>query len=158
MTCSIMDCHGSIEGLGYCSKHYQRFKRHGDPLKTLTREHGEGFPHPDGYWMHQIDGRRVMLHVLVAEKALGRPLPPKAEVHHVNEIKKDNRNRNLVICEDHAYHALLHQRQRALVACGQASWRPCNICRQYDAPENLYVPPNGRTIYHRRCTSKGTRL
>jgi len=32
--CSIADCDARIEGLGFCSKHYQRFKRHGDPLHT----------------------------------------------------------------------------------------------------------------------------
>lgn len=54
----------------------------------------------------------VYEHVLVAEKALGRYLPDGVEVHHVNEIKHDNRGSNLVICEDQAYHRLLHKRMR----------------------------------------------
>lgn len=40
------------------------------------------------------------VHILVAEKALGRTLPKGAEVHHVNEDRADNRNTNLVICEN----------------------------------------------------------
>ena len=32
--CSIEGCEDKHEGLGYCRKHYQRFKKHGNPLKT----------------------------------------------------------------------------------------------------------------------------
>jgi len=58
------------------------------------------------------NGGYMLEHILIAEKALGRPLPKGAEVHHVNEIKTDNRNENLVICENHAYHFLLHARMK----------------------------------------------
>ncbi|OHE77463.1 MAG: hypothetical protein A3F67_02550 [Verrucomicrobia bacterium RIFCSPHIGHO2_12_FULL_41_10] len=30
--CSIEECTGRHKGHGYCGKHYQRFKKHGDPL------------------------------------------------------------------------------------------------------------------------------
>jgi hypothetical protein len=54
----------------------------------------------------------VYEHVAVASHALGRALPEGTEVHHVNEIKSDNRGANLVVCQDRAYHKLLHQRMR----------------------------------------------
>lgn len=53
-------------------------------------------------------------HVLVAEAALGKHLPPGAIVHHRNEDPRDNRKENLVICQDRAYHALIHARMDAL--------------------------------------------
>jgi HNH endonuclease len=56
----------------------------------------------------------VMEHTLVAERALGHYLPTGAVVHHVDGNKWNNTPTNLVICQDQAYHVLLHKRQRAL--------------------------------------------
>ena len=91
-------------------------------------------------------GGNVYEHILVAEKALGKPLPKGAEVHHYG---KKTDNTKLVICQDRAYHMLLHQRMRALKACGHASWRKCGICKQYDKPENLYIYK--KIAYHEAC-------
>lgn len=96
-------------------------------------------------------------HVLTCEKALGKFLPDGAIPHHVNEDKKDNGPGNLVICQDRAYHNLLHQRIRSLKACGHASWRKCPYCQKYDDPKNMlgsksrvfYV-----TMYHSDCRNQ----
>jgi hypothetical protein len=71
-------------------------------------------------------------HVLVAERVLGKPLPPRAVVHHVDGNGRHNVARNLVICEDQAYHLLLHRRTRVKRLGGNpntdkvccACWRP----------------------------------
>jgi len=36
-TCTV--CGAPVKGLGFCEKHYQRFKRHGDPLAVKVNQH-----------------------------------------------------------------------------------------------------------------------
>lgn len=64
-------------------------------------------------------GAQQYEHVMVAEKALGRPLrfitaghPNNEVVHHINGVKADNRPENLLICS-HQYHIELHARLEA---------------------------------------------
>lgn len=88
------------------------------------------------------------LHIRIAETALGKPLPDGAEVHHVDGDRLNNDRSNLVVCQDNAYHKLLHIRTRALKACGNPNWRKCTYCQEYDAPENLI---QYRYTCHRTC-------
>lgn len=98
-------------------------------------------------------GQLVGEHVLVAEKAFGRMLPPEAEVHHVNENKGDNQNRNLVICQDGAYHKLLHARRRIVDAGGNPDTdRMCSRCGLQ--PRRSFT---GRITYCRTCVSEVNR-
>jgi hypothetical protein len=60
--------------------------------------------------------RNKRLHRLRAERALGKPLPPGAQVHHADGTKGDASP--LVICENAAYHRLLHKLDRIRRAGG----------------------------------------
>jgi hypothetical protein len=110
-------------------------------------------PRGDGYVGHNVAGKTKLEHVLVAELALGKPLPPGAQVHHWDRDRSNNAPSNLVICPDQAYHRLIHRRMAALEACGNPNWMSCRLCRKYDDPANLYVSPNGVHAYHRECSA-----
>ena len=92
----------------------------------------------------------VLEHILIAEKALGKSLPPNAIIHHADEQQGRIDPNGLVICPNDAYHLLLHQRSRALNACGNAEWRKCGICKQYDAPNNVHIDTFGH-VRHPHC-------
>lgn len=98
----------------------------------------------------------VLEHVFLAATALGRAVPKGVEVHHVNENKRDNRPENLVICQDHDYHALLHQRADALRATGDPRALRCCYCKLWIMPgdPDLYLPPGLRSnARHRTCAA-----
>lgn len=99
-------------------------------------------------------GGYVLEHILIAEKSLGRYLPNKVDVHHFNEQKDDNRNVNLVICEDRAYHMLLHARSTALRRCGDANARQCWICKRWSRD---IIIRKGRASVHRLCRNEYSR-
>lgn len=88
-------------------------------------------------------------HILIVERALGHVLRFSAEVHHVDRNKSNNANTNLVACHDHAYHFLLHQRQRALDACGDANARPCLYCGRFDRQDEMRGA--SRIKWHHEC-------
>ncbi len=72
---------------------------------------------------------RTLLHRLRAEAALGKPLPAGAVVHHADGSKRDDAP--LVLCQDNAYHRLLHLRMRVLKAGGNPNTeRICSACKK----------------------------
>ena len=138
---------------GLCRIHSQRMWKHGEmgPVERLRREHGIGSI-VNGYVIIQKEGTNKGEHVRVAEKALGRELPSKSVVHHVDENPLNNDPSNLVICQNQGYHMLLHQRLNALKACGNVNWRPCWVCKTYDDPINLRK--RGTSHLHPKCEAR----
>jgi hypothetical protein len=126
-----------------------RIKRYGMSLtRALSADSLSLTPSGDWYKASGKDGKRV--HITIAESALGKPLPPKAEVHHVDEDKMNNDPSNLVICPDHGYHALLHLRTRALRESGNANNRCCVYCKQWDSLSNLTISKQN-SAHHPKC-------
>lgn len=52
-------------------------------------------------------------HVLIAESVLGRKLKKGECVHHINQVKTDNRHENLLVCTI-GYHTSLHAKMRKI--------------------------------------------
>jgi hypothetical protein len=116
-----------------------------------------------GYLHVRIDSKRKhrngysLEHINIVENAIRKSLPEKAVIHHANGDKSDNRNENLVVCEDAAYHNMIHARKRALKECGHANWIKCPFCKKYDSKGNMYLYPSKTRGHHRDCINKYSR-
>jgi hypothetical protein len=110
--CTVEACGKRRFKRSFCNKHYLLWYRH-KRLHNLIGAKGTGSLRKDGYRVITVDGREILEHVHIAEKALGKHLPKGAVVHHVNEVRSDNTPTNLVVCPNNAYHYLLHRRMRA---------------------------------------------
>jgi HNH endonuclease len=104
-----------------------------------------------GYLVFNKGGKVIYQHIILAESALGKPLPRGAEVHHVDGNPSNCDPKNLVICPSHAYHFLIELRTRAYDACGDPNKRRCSYCKQWDDTVNMYTHPRRPTAYHRDC-------
>lgn len=123
------------------------------------RKPAEGWVSTHGYAMMWENGKEKRVHRHIAEKALGKPLPKGAVVHHWDRNRMNNANENLLICPDHAYHRLIHRRMEAMEATGDPSARRCEICGGYDSPDDLRnLRANRDSMAHRRCVKEANRL
>lgn len=149
--CTHNNCENRIIARGLCHKHYKRLRTHGRPDISLTAERGKSIS-PLGYkiYANKLEHRRV------AEMALGKHLPEKAVVHHVDYNKLNNSPNNLVICSA-SYHKIIHQRTDAYNATGDANKIKCTICGEYDDKENMYVQDGRFTGYHNSCRREAKR-
>lgn len=153
-TCTVERCDAKHVAKGYCQNHYRVFMRNGTP--TPAPKERKTFVAKGGHLFEMRRRKTTYLHVRIAEAALGRSLPPGAEVHHVNGDPADNHPDNLVICPSHQYHMLIHQRERALNACGNPNWIACKVCHEHTDPSEL--TQSGRVFYHRQCNARESRL
>lgn len=99
----------------------------------------------------------VYQHILVAERALGHALPAGAEVHHFDENQRNNAGGNLVICQDRAYHKLLHVRARTVRAGGNPNTHKvccdCHLVKPFEAFNVMRANKStGRQNACRPCT------
>jgi hypothetical protein len=86
--------------------------------KSATWKGGR-YPNADGYIiiiMHKhpfADNRgRYMEHRFVWEQHHGRYLTKEEQIHHINEIKHDNRLENLMLFPNNAAHRAFHNKKR----------------------------------------------
>lgn len=109
----------------------------GQPVRFIVGHNQRAVTPASGYRQRYVpDLRRasasgvVQEHVLIAERAVGHVLPDGVEVHHVDGNGLNNANTNLVVCQDKAYHKLLHVRARVLSVGGDPNTqRICSTCK-----------------------------
>lgn len=102
--CTIDGCEREVASLGWCSGHYQRNRKYGDPLgggpspgapkALIERKLSElapdddecwTWPHADngnGYPVIHLNGRLQYVHRLVYERVVG-PIPPGLQIRHM---------------------------------------------------------------------------
>lgn len=101
--CIVEGCQKFVFGHGYCSTHYSRWRKHGDPLVVTMAAHGDPMAFyqgvvlshdkeeclfwpfargKNGYASFQHDGKVVNVHRQVCIAARGEPPSPKHEAAH----------------------------------------------------------------------------
>ena len=97
---------------------YQYIRRMGFKIRTRKEAIGEGENHhcwrggkttsKDGYVTFSATNKKGQAeHRVIVENVLGRKLKSNEVVHHINGIRDDNRNSNLLVCT-RSYHTRLH--------------------------------------------------
>lgn len=132
-------------GCGRCVKPYPRTNSRfghvkGEYAKFLV---GHKIAKKRGYRQVKVLDLSVarVTHRARAEAALGHPLPPGAEIHHVDRDLWNPLAR-LVICPSRAYHRLLHARMRVKEAGGNPNTDGiCARCHQVK-PRTAFYPTN----------------
>lgn len=96
----------------------------------------------------------ILEHVLVMSEILGRALTEEEVVHHKDNNSKNNLPGNLQLFATNAEHTTFHARERAELACGNASFMKCVYCGEYDDPAKMYVRKRSRQAWHRECAAQ----
>lgn len=120
-------------------------------MSARVRKAYRRVPMPADHQTTRLNGW-VEEHILVAERALGRQLESHRRVHHHDENGLNNANTNLVVCENEAYHQLLHARMRIIKAGGDPDIQKiCGRCRNVKAKSDFHLSRTVQDGRSRMC-------
>jgi len=82
--CPVAECLNPVRARGWCMKHYQRWRTHGDPTFLVPTRGGVApigatYRHHHGYIYQRIETGWQTQHSLVMERRLGRRLLARRE-------------------------------------------------------------------------------
>ena len=93
---------------GLCNACRVRYSRKGHFGKEIAVA-GTGTLSTQGYWLVTVNGKRELLHRIVAERELGRKLTASEVVHHIDGDKLNNDPSNLQVFPSQAAHMAHHR-------------------------------------------------
>jgi len=102
---------------GFCTRHYKArwyLKSVGRTEKVERTTKGKWKHTKTGYILVKVGKGMDYEHRVLAEKALGKPLPHEAIVHHTGARDDNHGYCKLVICPNQDYHMLIHRRAQEL--------------------------------------------
>ncbi len=91
----------------FFNKHYKEHPSHKGGANTRGYIKVKVFNHP-----YSNKDNYILEHRLVMEKAIGRYLKPNEIVHHINQIKTDNRIENLMLFSNKEEHIKFHSKEK----------------------------------------------
>lgn len=104
------ECENDAIAKGFCSKHYYRFNKWGDPNKMGRAPNGSDVIVKNGaIYVHMPDhpnarkDGKVAKHYIVMSEYLNRPLNNNEYILHLNNDKSDNRLENLKLITKHIF-------------------------------------------------------
>ncbi len=111
----------------------------GEPGCNRGRTYAPGHP-----WAVRAGTVYIPSEMAVAEIALGFCLlvPPRRSMFFLDGDRTNFSKGNMVVCQDQKHLYELKVRQKALLACGHAAWKQCQLCEEWGPPEELIK--NGR--------------
>lgn len=136
---------------GWCSIHYRRWQRHGNPSICKYAPDGSGCVFR-GYKIFTINGKQILEHRYIMEQYLGRKLKLKEIIHHINENTLDNRIENLEIMTQNK-HASMHGKKRF-----NHLDIPCENCKKIFRCGSYRQQINKHNFCSRVCASIARRI